>query len=113
MGKIINITNKLTNEPSFVQIGEKMYKVDASKNAIMEFMLINKRMESGELNDIEAIDETIKRLIGKDVYKEIEKDHPEYTFANWQTIFFACVSGAMNRDIEELEDSFRKTSSQQ
>lgn len=107
-GKIINITNKLDREPSFVQIDEKMYKVDNSKTAVINFMAVQKKLEAGEVEDSQAIDEGLKIFLTPEKFNEIDKENPEWTFNNWQVLFFACLASAMNRSYEEVEASFRK-----
>lgn len=107
-GKIINITNKLDREPTFIQIDEEMVKVDNSKTAVINFMAIQKRSEAGEIKDSDAIDESLKIFLGAEKFKEIEKNHTDWTYNNWQVLFFACLAGAMNRTYEEVEGDFRK-----
>ena len=105
-GKIINITNKLNREPKFIMIDESNYKVDCSKNAVIRFMDINKRVEAGEIDDISSIDESIKIFLGPEAFNKL--NDMKLDFDDWKIIFFACVSAAMNKDLEEVEDSFRK-----
>lgn len=109
-GKIINITDKLSRQPKFIAIDEKNYKVDCSKNAVLKFMDLNKRLEAGEIGDIECIEEATKLFLGADKYRELETENEDLSFDDWKVIFFACISAAMNRDLEEIENSFRNAS---
>lgn len=105
MGRVINITNKLDREPKFIAIEDKNYAVNCSKNAVLKFMDIEKKVESGELSEIESIDEAVKLFLGVKAFKEIEG--MDLSFEGWKIVFFAIIACAMNRDFEEVENSFR------
>lgn len=107
-GKIINITNKLDREPTFIEIDGSMYKVDNSKTAVINFMGIQKKSEAGEIEDAQAIDEALKIFLSPEKFAEIDKKNPDWTYNNWQILFFACLASAMNKPYEEVEASFRK-----
>lgn len=109
-GKVISISNKLDREPHFIEIDEKLYKVDTSKNAVLRFFELQKKSEAGEVTDVEVIDRAIKLFLGNEAFKEIEEKNAEFSFENWKVIYLACLSSAMNKTYEEMEESFRNFS---
>ena len=101
-GKIINITNRLNREPRFICIGEKNYKVNCSKNAVLEVM----ELQTNGGAELETIDKILKVLLGSEAFRELED--MELPYDNWQVIFIATLACAMNKTYEEIDESFRE-----
>lgn len=99
MGKVIDITSKIKNEPKFVKIGDKSYRVDDRKNTVLE---VTQLMEQGG-SDVATIDRALGKLIGK----EAVKDFAEYSLEDYQTVFVAVMACVQGVDFEECERSFR------
>ena len=101
MGKVINISNKLDREPRFLVVDEKhRYKVDCSKNAVTKVMALDE--DSG----FEYLDQTLKILLGNAAFKEIEA--MELPYDGWVLLVKAAIAVATNKDLEDVEDDFRK-----
>lgn len=99
-GKVIDITSRISNEPKFVKIGEKSYKVDDRKNTVLEVMQL---MDEGGTG-VSTIDKALEKLVGKDAVKDFE----EYSLADYQTVFIAVMACVQGVSYEECEKSFRR-----
>ena len=101
MGRVINISNKLDREPRFLVVDEEhRYKVDCSKNAVTKVMALDE--DSG----FEYLDQTLKILLGNSAFKEIEDMGLPYD--GWVLLVKAAIAVATNKDLEDVEDDFRK-----
>ena len=109
MGRIINITSKLDREERFIQIEQKMYKVDCTKNTVLKFMELEERSASGEVKEKDVLDEGIKLFLGTKAFHEIDKENPEFHWSDWQVIFFGVLASALDKDYDEVVNSFRKS----
>ena len=99
MGKIIDISAKLVNEPKFLQVAEgKTYKVDDRKNTVLQMSaLLNEGTAS-----VEGIDKAIK--LG---FKEIEA--MELSITAYQSLFIGMMALVTDKSFEEMEQTFRNT----
>lgn len=108
MNKTIDITKYLTNERPTIKLAEdKVYEVDDRKNTVL---LLNKKMESADLNDLEFIDEIFELLLGKEARKEI--DEMDLSFSAYQTILVAAMAAVLGEDFEVAEARFREDAAQ-
>lgn len=101
MAKVVDITSKLKTEEKFLKIGDKTYKVDDSKNAV-----IQATAKLGDNMAPEQLDEAITILIGEDALKEIEAGG--ISFSAYQTLFLAIMAVVNEITVEEAEARFRK-----
>lgn len=102
MGKQIDISAHLTNERPTLKLAEdKIYEVDDRKNTIIK---LNKKMESADLNDLNALDEIFELLLGKKATKEI--NDMDLSFSDYQTIMIAAMATVMGEDYEVAKARF-------
>lgn len=101
MGKIIDITNRLSYEPTFLVIGNESYKVDDRKNTVIEIMQI---LETNN-NGLEVMDEVFKKALGIDNFNKINEQG--ISFADYQIYFIAIMAALMNLTYEEAEKRFQ------
>lgn len=100
MGKVIDITSRIKNEPKFVKIGDASYKVDDRKNTVLEVTQLIE--ENG--SSVETIDKALGKLIGE----EETKAFAEYSLEDYQTVFIAVMACVQGVTFEECERSFRR-----
>lgn len=100
MAQVIDISGRIKNQPKFIKIGKKSYRVDDRKNTILEIMQIMDEEGSG---DIATIDKVIGKLLGANAKKELD-----YSLEDYQTIFIACMAAVQGVTFEECENSFRR-----
>ena len=100
MGKVIDITSRIKDEPKFVRIGDKSYKVDDRKNTVLEVM---QELDKGGANDVQNIDRILAKLIGKDAVKDFEN----YSLEDYRTVYIAVMAVIQGVSYEECEKSFR------
>lgn len=104
MSKIIDISAKLTNERPKLKLAEdKIYEIDDRKNTII---LLNQKIQGTDVNDINAIDEMISVVLGKEAAKEI--DEMNLSIADYQSIMIAIMAAVTGEDYEVAEARFRK-----
>lgn len=104
MGKIIDISSKLTNEKPMLKLTEdKIYEIDDRKNTIL---LLNQKMQSSDLNDLSAIDEMIEVVLGKEAAKDI--DNMNLSISAYQSIMIAIMAAVTGEEYETAEERFRK-----
>lgn len=104
MSKIIDISAKLTNERPKLKLAEdKIYEIDDRKNTII---LLNQKIQDTDVNDINAIDEMISVVLGKEAAKEI--DEMNLPMAAYQSIMIAIMAAVTGEDYEVAEARFRK-----
>ena len=104
MSKIIDISAKLTNERPKLKLAEdKIYEIDDRKNTII---LLNQKIQDTDVNDINAIDEMISVVLGKEAAKEI--DEMNLSIAAYQSIMIAIMAAVTGEDYEVAEARFRK-----
>ena len=101
MGRVVDITSKISNEPSFIKIGLNSYKVDDSKNNVIKIMNL---LEAGS-NELEMIDEVFKLAIGKKGFDEINKTR--VSFNDYQVYFIGIMAALINVSYEEAEKRFQ------
>lgn len=105
MGKILDITNKLTNERPLIKIAEdKIYEVDNSKNTVLK---INQTLQNNDKDEIELIDFAIKTLMGKEAFNEIEK--MDLDMKGYKAIFIAIMAAVSDEEYEVVEQRFQKS----
>lgn len=104
MATVISITNKLKNEPKFVEFEGKNYKVDDSKNTVLEAQAILASATNG--NDLQALSEAMAKLLGEGPAKDF--DH--LAIEDYQSAFFAVMACVNGKSYEETEAMFRGTS---
>lgn len=104
MSKIIDISAKLTNERPQLKISaDKVYDIDDRKNTVI---LLNQKMKDADTNDIEAMDEMITIVLGKEAAEEI--DAMDYSISSYQTIMVAIMAAMTGEDYEVAEGRFRQ-----
>lgn len=104
MGKIIDISSKLVNEPKFLQVAEgKTYKVDDRKNTVLK---LNELLDGSD-GSAKNIDKAIKIGLGEKAFKEIEA--MDLSIVAYQSLFIGMMALMMDKDYEEMEKTFRNT----
>lgn len=104
MGKIIDISSKLVNEPKFLQVAEgKTYKVDDRKNTVLK---LNDLLDGSD-GSAKNIDKAIKIGLGEKAFKEIEA--MDLSIVAYQSLFIGMMALMMDKDYEEMEKTFRNT----
>lgn len=103
MGKMYDISAKLTNKKPTIKIAEgKIYEVDNRKNTVLK---INQMMQDTDMDDIDFLDDAIKLFLGEEAVKELDK--MDLSIANYQTIFMAIMAAIQEVELEEAEEMFR------
>lgn len=104
MGKMIDISAKLTNERPKLKIAEgKVYEIDDRKNTILK---LNQKMKNANMDDVSFIDEVIEMTLGKEAAKEINE--MDLSISAYQSIMIAIMAAVMGESYEETEARFRK-----
>lgn len=104
MSKVIDISAKLTNERPKLKLSEdKVYEIDDRKNTILEMY---QKMQEGNINDLELLDEVIGLLLGEKAAKEI--DEMNLSIKDYQTIVIAIMAAIQEIEYEQAEAMFRK-----
>lgn len=104
MGKIIDISAKLTNERPQLKLAEdKIYDIDDRKNTIL---LLNQKMQGSDLNDLNAIDEMIEVVLGEKAAKEI--NDMNLPIVAYQSIMIAIMAAVTGEEYEAAEARFRR-----
>lgn len=106
MATIINITQKIKQEPKFIKIGEATYQVNDSKNNMIEAM----GLMSNADGDVKAMDLAVKKLLGAKAFAEIEKLN--LTFDSYKVVFIGIMAAVNELTYEEAEARFRKQEQQ-
>lgn len=101
MGKVINITNKLNNEPTFIVLGEnKQYKVDDNYKTLIK---VSELFEKEGTSDTTAMMDAIELILGKAARKEIEN----MSIGDVKVIFTAVMAAVQGIDYEDAEARFQ------
>lgn len=104
MSKVIDISAKLTNEKPKLKLSEdKVYEIDNRKNTIL---VMYQKMQEGNINDLELLDEVIGLLLGEKAAKEI--DEMNLSIKDYQTIVIAIMAAIQEIEYEQAEAMFRK-----
>ena len=103
MATVINITDKIKNEPKFVCYDGKQYKVDARKNTFLKVLaILNSPLGEGK-TELDALTEVIEILYGKKAAKDFDGlDYDDYLVP-----FYAAMACIQNQTYEETEATFR------
>lgn len=106
MGKIIDISAKLTNERPMLKLAEdKVYEIDDRKNTIIT---LNQKMQGEDLNDLSVIDNMIEIVLGEKAAKEINEMN--LPIAAYQSIMIAIMAAVTGEEYEAAEERFLKES---
>lgn len=100
MAQVIDITGKIKNQPKYIKIGEKTYKVDDRKNTILEIMQL---MDNEGAGNAATMDRVLAKLLDGDAQNDLK----EYSLDDYQTVFIACMAAVQGVSFEECERSFR------
>lgn len=104
MGKMIDISAKLTSERPKLKIAEdKIYEIDDRKNTILK---LNQKMKGADIEDLEFIDDIIKMTLGPKAFKEINE--MDLSMTAYQNIMLAIMAAVMGESLEVAEARFRK-----
>lgn len=101
MATLIDITGKIKNEEKFIKLGEKSYKVDDSKNTVIQVMAM---FESGS-SDMEQMEKALELLLGKQAKKDI--DAMNLSFEDYKVPFIAVMACVSGKTYEQAEADFR------
>lgn len=104
MAKTIDISSKLTNERPRLKLAEGVeFVIDNRKNTML---ILNQKIQETDLNDLSDLDGILELLLGKEAAQKIGE--MDITFSDYQTIFIACMAGAMGEEYETVEARFRR-----
>lgn len=105
MAKTIDISAKLTNERPKLKLGEGLeFEIDNRKNTVL---ILNQKIQETDLNDLREVDGILELLLGKEAVQKIG-EMEDISFEGYQTIFIACMAGAMGEDFEVVEARFQR-----
>jgi flagellar basal body-associated protein FliL len=99
MAKLINITDRLTNDKPKIIIKDKEYEVNDSMLTVLKFE------ELARNNTIESLREAIKVAIGEDAYNEINVDN--LSFNDFKVLIIALMAAMQNMEYEDAEARFQ------
>ena len=100
MAKIINISDKLSQEKPCIQVGDKTYPVNDSLETVLKFEEVY-----GD-GDMHSMLECMKLAIGSKAYTDMKFE--KMSFKNIQVWFLAVMAAMQDVEYEELEERFRK-----
>jgi hypothetical protein len=99
MAKIINITNKLSNEKALVVIGDEKYFVNDSMEAVLKFE------ELATDSSLPNLNKAIELALGKQAVKELEIN--KMSILNFKVITTAILAAMQDITYEEAEARFQ------
>lgn len=105
MATVIDITGRIKDEEKFIKWGDKTYKVDDSKNTVLQAQAI---LASAENANTDTIDEAMKLLIGA----KAVKDFSGLSYSDYLVPFYAVMACVQNQTYEETEAQFRTAAQQ-
>ena len=102
MANVINISNKLNNEPTYIALGDgKQYKVDNNYKTLMKASAL---FEGENVNETDSMMKAIELIIGKNARAEVEN----MPIHNVKVIFTAVMAAVQNVSYEEMESRFQE-----
>lgn len=102
MATVIDISNKIKNEEKFIAYNGKTYKVNDSKNNIIQVQAL---LSSVKEATIETIDKAMELLVGKDFVAEFSG----LAYEDYLVPFFAAMACVQGKTYEETEAAFRQS----
>ena len=100
MANIINIANKLNNEPVFIALGEgKQYKVNNEYKTVMKASAL---FEDENVNQVYAMMKALELILGKTARAEVEN----MSIENVKTVFTAVMAAVQGLKYEDVEARF-------
>ena len=100
MATVIDISNKIKNEEKFVVYQGKHYKVNDSKNTVLQVQAL---LTSAKEVTIETVDQAMTYLIGADAVRDFEG----FCYEDYLVPFFAVMACVQGKSYEETEKAFR------
>ena len=100
MAKIINISDKLSQEKPVIQVGNKTYSVNDSLTTVLKFE------EAYGDGDITSMLECMKIALCEEAYDELS--FTSMSFNNIKVWFLAVMAALQDVAYEELEARFQK-----
>lgn len=105
MATVLDITSKLQLEEKVLKIGEHEFRVDDSKNTVLQAMAAMERTEDTNSGGFEAMDKALELLLGADAMKVLDDMH--LNMEGYQNVFIAVMSLASGTSFEEAERRFQ------
>lgn len=99
MSKVINITDKLSDERPSLKVGEKEYPLNDSMETVFKFEELATTGNKGAM-------EAIKMALGEKAYKELKIE--KLSVANFRVIMTAIMAAMQGMTYEETEARFQK-----
>lgn len=101
MANVINIANKLNNEPVYIALGEnKQYKVNNNYKTLMKASAL---FEGEGVNEADAMMKSIELILGKSARAEVE----DMSIENVRVIFTAVMAAVQGLKYEDVEARFQ------
>lgn len=101
MAKSINITSLLTNEQPTIQIGDDLYPIDNSVEAVMRF----EELAGG--GGTKALLTAIEGALGKEAYEKINV--PKLALPNLKVLTTAIMASSQNMTYEDAAARFQQS----
>jgi xanthine/uracil permease len=98
MAKVVDITGRIRTEEVFIVVDGQEYKIDTSKNAMMEAMALVQADEE------HGMDKALDKLLGKKAAAELTAG---ISWAGYQALFVSVMAEVTQVPYEEAEARFR------
>lgn len=105
MATVLDITSKLALEEKILKIGDQEFRVDDSKNTVLQAMAAVERTEGSDTGGFTAMDKALELLIGEDAVKALDAMH--LNLEGYKNVFIAVMSLASGISFEEAEQRFQ------
>lgn len=104
MAKVINISDKLSNEKTYIEIAEgKQYEVNKNYKNLMK---ATSMLQGENVDYAKAVVDAIELLLGKEARDYVE----DMTIENIVVIFKAVLAAAQDTSFEDIDARFQQQS---
>ena len=95
MGKIYDLTSKLSEEKDIIKIGDEQYEINNSLKTMFSLDALGERLEKGEISNIEFLKEFFAISLGEDGANKLFENNysSEMTTAIMETIKASLAGG--------------------
>ncbi|HHY42983.1 MAG TPA: hypothetical protein GX514_09125 [Thermoanaerobacterales bacterium] len=107
MGKVYDISSKLTSEKPKIKIAEN--KEFVVNNSMKNMLKIDQMLQNADIDNAEFLNQAITLFLGEEAAKVL--DEMDLSVKNYQTIFMAIMAAVQEIDIEEAEKMFQESKS--
>jgi hypothetical protein len=100
MGKVINITDKLSKEKPSIVIGDETYEVNDGMETVLKFE------ELAAVSNMDSFKEAVKLSLGKKAVEELNIQ--KWSIGNFKVLMIAILAAMQGLEYEEAEARFQK-----